>query len=327
MVALKMEERFDEAEAEAAIREAPNAKPRPWQEPVEGSIRNTYKKGDVLPDGTTAEGYVVEAETRQLQMPGLRDYWEKKGGNSGDPRAKWRTDIETRRLMVSNGIWYASRAMYYGYREDEVSADKVDSRWLVVAAVQRFARAVGLPGAADRMTNFYGVQVRKVIQASAKEAVRALGGKSGAGKISTIVFEEIPTGHPVPMWNARARRVESTPASAGTYRLHCPYSEDFNRVARANKEIFFSMEKDTPYFWRYFNQSDLREVINIVQGSFGDKPAVTRKMLTADQRHALQRRLQNDVLVLDAQTQETRWFSRDKAAKLTAHPRYQEVKL
>jgi hypothetical protein len=327
LVAAKMIQAFDPEEAAAAIREAPNAKPRPWHEPVQGGVKKVYKKGETLPDGSVAEGYVVEAETKTLQMPGLRDYWEKKGGKADNKRAKWRTDPEVRRTMVSNGIWYASRAMYYGYRQDIVSADKVDPRWTVVASVQRFARAVGLGGAAERMTNFYGVKVRRVIQASMKEAVRALGGKKGAGSVSTIVFEEVPPGHPIEVWNPQLRRKERTRTESGVYRIHAPYSEEFNRVARANEAIFFAREKDKPYFWRYFHQRDLREVINIVQGTFDDKPAVTRKMMTPQQRREIARRLDSEVLILDAETQEVRWFSRAQATRLTAHPRYQEVKL
>lgn len=320
-VMLRMEDLFDPEEAAAAIREAPNLKPDSWVEPIPNSIARVYKRGEELPDdGGKAQGGEIEVATRPLKVPGLRDYWESKGGKADDPKAVWRHDIETRRLMVSNGIWYASRAVTFGYREDIVTSEKVDPRWIVVAAVQRFARAVGLPAAAERMTNFYAVKVKKYIQAKAKLGKKALG-KSG------LVFEQVNPEQGIEVWNPERRRKEHRMAGVGLYRLHAPYNEQFNRLARENRDVFVAMEKDPPYFWRYFSERDLRTVINIVQPVYGDTPAVTRKQLSRADRLAIERHIQTSVMVADVETGEARWFSRADAAKLTAHARYQEVKL
>jgi hypothetical protein len=330
----KMLTDFDEAEAEAAIAEAPNAKPETWMEP--SKIQKVYKKGDTLPDGTFVEkGWVVETKAKQLKVPGLRDYWERKGGNATDPDAAWRTDPETRRLMVSNGIWYASRAAYSGYPQHVVSADKVDPRWVVIAAVQRFARAVGLSAAADRMTNFYTVKVKKdreeAIKAAKREAKakkksvqeRArIGAKavvSANSKLSVIVFEQVPTG--VQIGNPGYK----TSAPEGTFRVSGPSNDAFNRAAKENRDIFFTYERDWPYFWRYFNHKHLRQVINIVQGVYDDTPSVFRSMMTAKERDEALDRFKNQALVLDTDTGESRWFPKDVAKKLTKHYRYQKL--
>lgn len=299
-VVAKMEAYFDEAEAEAAIRTAPDTAPETWIEPI-----YVAKEGAMLEGGVLAKGGEI-LKSRPIRPGSLREYWLGKGD-------AWRTSIDARQQMVSYGIWYASRAVTFGFTGAEVSDEKVDPRFLVVAAVQRFARAVGMTAAADRMANFYAARVVKVIKAKLKARDK--------DERDAIIFEtDVPPSH----------RPFRNPVGPGMIRIHAPYSEQYNRLARENKKLFVAFEKDPPYFWRYFHQSEIRHVVNICQSAFGDRPSITRPMRTlADRqrRHQMKR-------IVDTWTGEVRLFPPDIARRLlTEQPktkyksqqRYQEV--
>lgn len=318
----RMVEEFDVTAAAEAIRSAPSFAPTGWMEPT-GKIVRRFKKGDELPNGETAMGGEIEAPTRPLNPGSLRDYWIKRGGEPDDPNAAFKVpdDVELRRTMVSNGIWYASRAVTYGFQQDVVTAAKVDPRFLVLAAVQRFARAVGLPGAADRMVNFYGAKVVKLVKLTRQAA---LGN-------AVILFEEVPDDYKLLMWNENTRRKEHTAVGPGVVRVHTPYvrsggSQEWNRLAKENRDIFFAWEKDDPYWWRYFRTKDLRQVINIAQGAFGDRLSITRAMIPKREREEFQSTTARMDLVVDLQTGEARYVDKSAARKLNSSPRYEIVK-
>jgi len=299
---------FDPEETAAAMRNASNMVPKRWVEPTK-----IARKGQELPDGTKAKGGEV-LEAKPLKVRGLHDFWIARGGKPDSSRAKWRHDPEVRQTMLSNGIWYASRAVTFGYMEDVVSAEKVDPKWSVVASVQQFARAIGMNAVADRMTEFYAAKVVKVVA----EKRKALGGKEPWKK--TIIFEHVPPDHRVEKWDGRARRVVSAPAGPETIRLHVPWSPAFNDLAWTNKELFFAKSPkgraDKPYYWRYFRASALRQVVNVVQTIFGDQPCITRNMLTRADHEALERSLRGRVPVLDAVTQQVRYLPLADATRL-----------
>lgn len=313
MVSAKMEALFDPDEAAAALRSAPDLEPTGWVRPT-----RLAEAGDIIdtPDGQqTAKGGEI-LESVPLTPGSLRAYWASKGGDADSPSARWRTDPSVRHAMVSYGIWYASRAVTFGFEASESSAQKVDPRFLVVASVQRFARAVGLTAAADRMANFYAARISKVVKAKLARVEKELR--------DAIIFEtSIPTDHRT---FAGARRG----VGPGMIRVHAPYSEQYNRLARENKDVFTAFEKDPPYFWRYFHERDTRKVINLLQESFGDRPSITRKMRSQQERMERSRL----VRVMDAWTGEVRLFRPEVARKLlTEQPparyksrlRYQEV--
>lgn len=310
IVAGKMEALFNEAEAAEALRSAPTLVPTTWIEPT-----RVATKGQIIetPEGQVAAKGGEVLESRPLKPGSLREYWRKKGGDADDPAAPWRQNAEVRAALVSYGIWYASRAVTFGFEGSESTAQKVDPRFLVVASVQRFARAVGLVAAADRMANFYAARVMKVVKAQITRVEKELR--------DAIIFEtDVPPAH----------RPFRSALGPGMVRLHAPYSEQYNRLARENKDVFVAFEKDPPYFWRYFHKDNLRKVINLLQEAFGDRPSITRKMRTPEER--MQRsRLKR---VVDTWTGEVRLFSPDVARRLlTEQPqtdrksqmRYQEV--
>lgn len=310
IVAQQMASLFNEAEAEAALRTAPTIEPTTWIEPT-----RVAAKGERI---ETPEG-VVEAkggevlESRPIRPGSLADYWRKKGGDPDDPRAEWRTSLEARQALVSYGIWYASRAVTFGFEANESTAQKVDPRFLVVAAVQRFARAVGLTAGADRMANFYAARVMKTVKARLSRVEKDLR--------DAIIFEtDVPPSH----------RPFRSALGPGMVRVNAPYSEQFNRLVRENKDVFVAFEKDPPYFWRYFHKDHLRKVINILQEVFGDRPSITRKMRTFEERHQRSRMKR----IVDSWTGEVRLFPPDVARRLlTEQPqtarksqlRYQEI--
>lgn len=313
MVSAQMEALFDPEEAAAALRQAPDIVPTGWVEPTV-----VAKKGEPI---ETPEG-LVEAkggeilQSRPLDPGSLRDYWRKKGGDADDPSAPWRTDSGVRHALVSYGIWYASRAVTFGFDGNVSTAQKVDPRFLVVASVQRFARAVGLAGAADRMANFYAARISKVVKAKVARVEKQLR--------DAIIFETgVPSDHRT--FSGARRGV-----GPGMVRVHAPYSDQYNRLARENKDVFVAFEKDKPYFWRYFRQGDLRKVINLLQECFGDKVSLTRPMRT------FQERVERSKLVriVDAWTGEVRLFRPEVAQRLLkdqpparykSRLRYQEV--
>lgn len=325
----QMEQTFDAEATAAAIDEAPRLVPEGWVEPVKPPvIERVFKKGDELPEGGVARGGEILVKTYPLKVKSLRDFWIERGGKPDDPRARWRTDPEIRRKLVSNGIWYASRAVTYGFSDDVVTAEKVDPKWMVVAAVQRLARAVGLPGAADRMTEFYGAKVFKQMarQVAAKRA------PEDKFVNETIVFERVPETYRTRFWGSRQQRwIESRDVvGPNTLRVSTPFSDEWNRLSRGNKQIFFTYEKEEPYFWRYFHQEHLQEVINILQGVFSDRMCITRPMTTPAERAEKQREQQGRVPVLDVETATVRYFEPAVAQKLqerSMHERGGERKL
>ena len=315
----RMESDFDEREAADALLSAPDIEPTRWMEPT-GKISRRFKKGEALPNGETALGGEIEVPTKPLRPGSLKGYWSKKGGRGDDPHAAWREDVELRRTMVSNGIWYASRAVTYGFDQGTVTALKVDPRWLVLASVQRFARAVGLPGAADRMINFYGAKVVNIFKLS----------KAASKGSQVLVFETVPEDHVLLIWNPQTRRKEQKAVGPGVLRIHTPYSRDasqeWNRIAKANREIFFSFEKDEPYWWRYFRRGDLREVVNMASSAFGDKLSITRPMVDKKERQAMDRKTSGMDLVVDLMTGEARYVTKSASRTLSRSDRYRVVK-
>lgn len=313
MVAAQMDALFDEQEAAAALRSAPTVVPEHWIEPTK-----VAEKGQRIetPDGIVeAKGGEV-LQSRPLRPGSLREYWEKKGGSSDDPQARWRKDPSVRAQMVSYGIWYASRAVTLGFEGSESTSQKVDPRFAVVASVQRFARAVGLHKGADRIANFYAARVMKMVKARAVRVERELR--------DAIIFEtDVPPDHRT---FARARQG----VGPGAIRVHAPFSDQYNRLARENKDVFFAFEKDAPYFWRYFRQDDLRKVVNILQSCFGDRPSLTRRMRSFEERS----KLSNYKRIVDTWTGEVRLFppnvarrllSEQPATRYKSQRRYQEV--
>lgn len=300
-VIAQMQSLFDPREAAEAIRQAPNVRPTTWVEPLQ-----TAKKGQLLEDGTKAKGGEI-LTSRPLAVSGFHDYLVARGGSPDDPRAPWQLDLEVRRKLVSNAMWYASRAVTFGFEQSEVSAEKVDPRFMVVASAQRLARAFGLTGAADRMANFYGARIVRVVKARLKQFA--------AGEREAIIFEtHVPAGH---YTFPGARRG----VGPGMVRVHTPYSDQFNRLARENKALFVAFEKDPPYFWRYFHEGRLRDVINILQSCFGDRASLTRPMQAPAER--VRRRHMRRIV--DSWTGEVRLFDHLVAGRLLTSDRYKEV--
>jgi hypothetical protein len=329
----QMHRDFDVKEATAALQDAPTVKPTRWIEPVINprsgvpEIERLFKRGEELPNGEKAKGGEILTKAEPLRVPGLKGYWKKIGGpiKSG----AWRTDPEVRRLMVSRGIWYASRAVTFGYEEHVVSAQKVDPRWSVVAAVQRFARAVGLPSVADRMTEFYGAKVLKVFKAETFKKTKK-GEPLQRREVfvkSAIVVETVDPSHE----HSRGR------AGPGMLRIHTPYSEEWNRLVGENRDVFVGYEKDIirerrshemgdpAYFWRYFRHDDLLKVINLVQAAFGERPGIMRKMMTRAERDRFESERRGKTMVVDLYTQTARWFDAATAAALVHSPRYEVI--
>lgn len=278
----------DLEEFKAAILMAPNVKPENWVNPT-----SIASKGQTLPDGAIAKGGEILSGTT-LNMPGLRDYLIGHAAPQDDfeePDAEWRTVPEIRRKVVSTGVWYASRAVSFGFSGEQVSAEKVDPKHMVVAAVQRVARAAGLHSAADRMANFYAARILKDVRARYKAAE--------SPSRDTIIFETLEGGH---------------------LRVHCPYSDTFNRLARESR-LFTGYEKDPPYFWRVFKAENLRDVVNLLQNEYGSRQSITRKSMSQQERR--QRSYMQGVV--DTWTGEVRLFNSDQARKLLEHDRFQPL--
>jgi hypothetical protein len=303
----RMQSAFSPTEAAEAIRSAPTIEPTSWVQPS-----TVAERGELLEDGTKAKGGEILSGS-PLRPGSLRAYWERIGGSSDSSRARWLTDPSVRHEMVSKGIWYASRAVTFGFAEHIVSAEKADPRFLVVASVQRFARAVGLDGAASRMANFYAARVLRVVKKQLKEREKL--------QRDAILFETVHPEHPMDVWNPVTRRAERQIAGTLYMRVNAPYSEEFNRLARENRSLFATWEKDPPYFWRYFRTEDLRHVVNILQECFADRPALHRRMETAAERSRKARLVQ----VVDSFTGEVRLFERAQAQRLVANARYEVV--
>lgn len=309
----RMESMFDPKEAAEAIRSAPDVVPVGWIEPTK-----VAKKGDLIEvPNENGEPVRVQAgggeilDGRPINPGSLREYFTKHGGDPDDPTAPWRTDAEVRRQLVSYGIWYASRAARWGFQGSQTTANKVDARFLVISAVQRFARAVGLPAVADQMANFWAARV----VVSAKEVSRAVLGERAREMEEreellkrAIIFEtDVPPAHPL------YRRT----AGPGMMRIHAPFNEEYNRLARENRDVFVAWEKEGPYFFRYFHQKHLRKVINLCQSAFGDAvPSLTRPFRGKAEVEAQLARERNKVAIVDSWTGEVRLFDRQTATRL-----------
>jgi hypothetical protein len=169
------------------------------------------------------------------------------------------------------------------------------------------------------MINFYGAKVVKVVKLTKQAAVGN----------AVIVFEEVPDDYQLLMWNPHTRRKERTAVGPGVVRVHTPFitgSQEWNRLTKENKEIFFAWEKDDPYWWRYFWTKDLRQVINIAQGVFGDRLSITRPMIPKREREEFARKTARMDLVVDLQTGESRYVDKINARKLNRSERYEVVK-
>lgn len=254
---------FDENAVQQIIEDAPDIAPERWIEPTKIAAEGDKLTG---PDGeeVIAKGGEIVA-SRPIHPGSLRAYWEKMGGRADDPRAKWRRDPEVRMKMFSGGIWYASRAVTLGFDGDVVTANKVDPRFLVVASVQQFARAIGMLSAADALAGFYAAKVAAV----AKESAYGGAKKERAQIIieGRLQDSHMPTGwHPEP----------------GMLRVHAPYNEQYNRLARENRDVFLTYMKDGPLFWRYFRDEHLQTVVNILQEAFGSQMATMREPTPAE---------------------------------------------
>lgn len=65
----------------------------------------------------------------------------------------------------------------------------------------------------------------------------------------------------------RMKNAEHRPGVIG---IHAPYDEQWGTACYENPSLFLSSEKQPPYFWRYFHESDMRDVVNMLQSCFGD---------------------------------------------------------
>lgn len=65
-------------------------------------------------------------------------------------------------------------------------------------------------------------------------------------------------------------RMKERAGRPGTLGIHAPFDQQWNDFCRANRNLFFDQEKEGSLFWRYFHESDLRYVVNLLQSAFGD---------------------------------------------------------
>ena len=56
--------------------------------------------------------------------------------------------------------------------------------------------------------------------------------------------------------------------------VHTPRSDQWTRVGRENRDVFFRFEKKGWLFFRYFHEAHLGRVVNLLQSVFGDQLAV-----------------------------------------------------
>lgn len=229
------ETHLDVAQTVIAMQLAPKLAPTRW----------------VTPKEIDDEGNILKAEP--LVLPSLYDRWVELGGRPDDLQARWRTDREARRRMLSIGIWYASRAIRFGFDQDETVALRVDAAKLTLVAVQNFASAIGFETAAKQIADRY----------------------TSALEREYVVFQKVEASHRPRFWGDRVGKwIEKPPVGPGVLRMHAPYNESYNRLARENSQLFFAAEKgegeDKGKFWRYFKEKNLRDVVNMLQGVYGD---------------------------------------------------------
>ena len=129
-------------------------------------------------------------------------------------------------------LWHAGMATEYGASAISTVADRVDEGKLVVAAAYNLILTLGY-----------------------KEVAATLLGFQLGGPKALIRFRD---------------------TGKGTIQVHTPYDEKWNSLARQNRKIFFvAPEKEgegsNVYWWRTFHNGDLRQVVNLLQGVFGDQ--------------------------------------------------------
>lgn len=166
----------------------------------------------------------------ELAPEPLRGRWREVGGDPSDAHAPWATNPETRRKMVSLGLHHAAVAVSYGASAAETVAKGVDTAMLAITAVQNFAAAAGYQKTADRMAKEYGAKLEEQI----------------------IAF------------------TRPDPKRPTTLAVHVPPNETWKGIARKNHAIFFQSKWEGGRFFRYFHERDLRKVVNMLQGVFGD---------------------------------------------------------
>lgn len=295
---------FDESLAQETIESAPNIAPERWGTPI-----RVASAGEELPDGQVAKGGEV-LEWQPIEVPGLRDYLREK-----DPREDWRTDVHARFNLISKALWYASRAVTFGFGQQVVSAAKVDPAHEVVATCQRLARAFGLESCAYSMTHFYSARMLTLVKARLEDDLQRAKELQEA-RSKAIIFERVPATY----WPLGARRE----VGPDTMRLHAPYNVTYNEKVRELRGVFFTFEKDPPYFWRFFHTKDMTQVVNLLSAVFGDRKCVVRDMVTASQRKTEVSK-RSMVLIADVQTGEVRHFSPEDAARFKGSKRFRKV--
>ena len=295
---------FDEHLAREVIESAPNVPPPEWGDPV-----RIASEGEQLPDGTTAKGGEV-LEWRPIRVPGLRDYLK-----SRDPKEEWRRDLQARLNLMSKALWYASRAVTFGFGQQEVSALKVDPAHEVVATCQRLARAFGLESCAYSMTHFYSARMLTLIKTKLGDDLK-LATELQEARAKAIIFERVPPSY----WPSGARQE----VGQNVMRLHAPYDPAYNEKARELRGVFFTFEKDPPYFWRFFNTKHMAQVVNLLSAVFGDRKVISRDMVTASQRKTEVSK-RSMVLIADVETGEVRYFSPETAARFKGSKRFRRV--
>jgi len=300
----RVDKLFDEKLAEETIESAPNIPPEEWGDPVK-----IAREGETLPTGEVAKGGEV-LEWKPIRVPGLKDYLRSK-----DPREEWRTDVQARLNLISKALWYASRAVTFGFGQQVVVAQKVDPTHEVVATCQRLARAFGLESCAYSMTHFYSARMLTLVKARLEDDL-ARESEIQKARAEAIIFERVPATY----WPSGARQE----VGPGVMRVHAPYNTTYNEKARSLRGVFFTFEKEAPYFWRYFRTKDMTAVVNLLSAAYGDRKCISRDMVTASQRKTeMTQRVR--VLIADVETGEVRYFSPDVAAKFKGSKRFRRV--
>jgi hypothetical protein len=160
----------------------------------------------------------------------LKSRWRQMGGSTEDLSAPWMTDPEIRREMLSVGLHYGAMAVSYGSDQLKTVRERVDAAMLTIVALQHFADAVG-----------YGVVAQKIRD-------RFLTRLENQDHIRFI----------------------RSPSRPGAIGVHTPYNDQWLRVARGSGKLFYASERRDKFFFRYFHEQDLGQVINMLQGVFGD---------------------------------------------------------
>src|SRR5262245_50586174 len=138
----------------------------------------------------------------ELAPEPLKSRWRDVGGDLTNERARWATDPETRRQMVSLGLHHAAIAVSYGSNATETIAKGVDTAKLTITVVQNFAAGAGYQNTADRMAKAYGAKLEEQV----------------------IAF------------------IRPDPKRPTTLAVYAPPNETWKGIARKNHAIFFQSE-------------------------------------------------------------------------------------